>query len=146
MGNLERTIVDIREEIALMALDRRFTVTEVALRYGVSRPTVRLWRDRYREQGRAGLEDRSHAPRTCPHRMSDELEELIVAERERYRWGSKKILRRLEDAHPLLALPGRSAIDAVLCAGEAWWKDHGAAVVGHRVRSGDVTRPASLAS
>lgn len=114
MGILERTIVDIREEIALMALDRRFTVTEVALRYGVSRPTVRLWRDRYRQQGRAGLEDRSHAPRTCPHRMSDELEELIVAERERYRWGSKKILRRLEDAHPLLALPGRSAVDAVL--------------------------------
>lgn len=114
MGILERTIVDIREEIALMALDRRFTVTEVALWYGVSRPTVRLWRDRYREQGRAGLEDRSHAPRTCPHRISEELEELIVAERERYRWGSKKILRRLEDAHPLLALPGRSAVDAVL--------------------------------
>lgn len=114
MGILERTIVDIREEIALMALDRRFTVTEVALQYGVSRPTVRVWRDRYREQGRAGLEDRSHAPKTCPHRMSDELEELIVAERERYRWGSKKILRRLEDAHPLLVLPGRSAVDAVL--------------------------------
>lgn len=114
MGILERTIVDIREEIALMALDRRFTVTEVAQRYGLSRPTVRLWRDRYREQGREGLEDRSHAPRTCPHRMSDELEELIVAERERYRWGSKKILRRLEDAHPLLVLPGRSAVDAVL--------------------------------
>lgn len=114
MGILERTIVDIREEIALMALDRRFTVTEVAQRYGLSRPTVRLWRDRYREQGREGLEDRSHAPRTCPHRMSDEFEELIVAERERYRWGSKKILRRLEDAHPLLVLPGRSAVDAVL--------------------------------
>ena len=100
--------------MALMALDQRFTVTEVALRNGVSRPTVRLWRDRYREQGRAGLEDRSHAPRSCPHRMSEEIEELIVAERERYRWGSKKILRRLEDEHPLLALPGRSAVDAVL--------------------------------
>ena len=51
----ERTIVDIREEMALRALDERYTVTEVAAMYGVTRPTVRLWRDRYFEHGRAGL-------------------------------------------------------------------------------------------
>jgi len=97
-----------------MALDERFTVTEVALRFGVSRPTVRLWRDRYREGGRAVLNDRSHAPANCPHRTSEQIETLIVTERERFGWGSKKILRRLQDAHPDLALPGRSAIDAIL--------------------------------
>jgi putative transposase len=114
MPILERTIVDIREEIALLALDERYTVTEVALRYRVSRPTVRLWRDRYREEGRAGLVDQSHAPRSCPHRTSERIEKLIVDERERYGWGSKKILRRLQDAHPELELPGRSAVDALL--------------------------------
>lgn len=114
MPILERTIVDHREEIALMALDRRFSVTEVALRYGVSRPTVRLWRDRYREGGRGALNDLSHAPQSCPHRTSEEIEKLIVAERERFGWGSKKILRRLQDAYPELELPGRSAVDAVL--------------------------------
>jgi putative transposase len=114
MPILERTIVDIREEMALLALDDRYTLTEVALRYEVSRPTVRLWRDRYREGGRAGLVDQSHAPRRCPHRMSEPIEKLIVDERERYGWGSKKILRRLQDAHPELELPGRSAVDALL--------------------------------
>ena len=114
MPILERTIVDMREKMALLALDRRYTVTEVALRYGVSRPTVRLWRDRYREAGRAGLVDQSHAPRSCPHRMSEQIEALILDERERYGWGSKKILRRLQDAHPELELPGRSAIDVLL--------------------------------
>ncbi len=107
-------MVDIREEMALLALDERYTVSEVAVRYGVSRPTVRLWRDRYRKRGREGLVDESHAPKSCPHRMSEEIEQLIVAERERYGWGSKKILRRLQDAHPELDLPGRSAVDAVL--------------------------------
>ena len=105
-------MVDIREEMALLALDERYTVSEVAQRYGVSRPTVRLWRDRYREAGRAGLADHSHAPRSCPHRTSEQIEQLIVDERERYGWGSKKIL--LQDAYPELELPGRSAVDALL--------------------------------
>ena len=71
MPILEWTIVDIREEMALRALDERFTVTEVAAMYGVTRPTVRLWRDRYRASGLAGLVERSHATHECPHRTSD---------------------------------------------------------------------------
>jgi putative transposase len=110
----ERTAVDMREELALMARDERFTVSEVAARYGVSRPTVRLWRERYREGGRAGLVDRSHAALSCPHRISEAMEQLILAERARFGWGSKKILRRLRDADPALELPGRSAVDALL--------------------------------
>lgn len=110
----ERTIVDVREEMARLALDRRFTVTEIAERYGYSRPSVRLWRDRYREGGRAGLADLSHAPHSCPHRTTGEVEDLILAERDQFGWGSKKILRRLRDAHPEIELPGRSAVDALL--------------------------------
>jgi putative transposase len=110
----ESTAVDIREEMALMARDERFTVSEIALQYGVTRPTVRLWRERYREGGRAALVDRSHAVHDCPHRTSEVVEQLILAERARFGWGSKKILRRLRDADPHLELPGRSAVDALL--------------------------------
>ena len=39
---------------------------------------------------------------------------MILAEAARFGWGSKKILRRLSDAHPDLELPGRSAVDALL--------------------------------
>jgi putative transposase len=110
----ERTMVDLREEMALLAMDGRFTVTEVAERYGVTRPTVRLWRDRYQEGGRGGMNDLSHAPRSCPHRIDESIEQLIIDERERFGWGAKKILRRLQDAHPELDLPGRSGVDSVL--------------------------------
>jgi putative transposase len=39
---------------------------------------------------------------------------MILAERSKFNWGSKKILQRLGDAHPELELPGRSAVDALL--------------------------------
>jgi putative transposase len=110
----ERTIVDIREEMALRALDGRRSVSELARMYDVSRVTVRLWRDRYREGGRSGLEDRPHAASSCPHKTSAEVEELIVADRRKYGYGSKKILRRLADADPDLMLPRRSTVDAIL--------------------------------
>lgn len=110
----ELTTVDIREQIALKALDDRYTLSEVARMYGVSRVTARLWRDRYRSEGRAGLSDRSHAPHSRPGRTSDQIEQLILAERREFGWGSKKILQRLEDEHPELQLPRRSTVDEVL--------------------------------
>lgn len=110
----ERSIVDLREEMALKALDGRFTVTEVALMFGVSRPTVREWRDRYQKLGRSGLEDRSHRPHSSPRKTAEEIEELIVDDRTLWGFGSKKILRRLADAHPGLELPARSTVDDIL--------------------------------
>lgn len=109
----ERTLVDIREEMARLAMDDRYTVTEVAQLFGVSRPTVRLWRERWRQQGREGLVDRSHAPLSCPHRTDGEIEQMIVEERRRWAFGSKKILQRLRDAYPDLILPRRSTVDAI---------------------------------
>lgn len=108
----EKTIVDQREEIARLTL-KGYSVTEVARMLGVSRPTVRLWRDRFTTEGRNGLEDRSHAPHSCPHRTSEEIERLVIEERNRWGWGSKKILRRLSDAYPEWELPGRTTLDTM---------------------------------
>ena len=110
----ERTVVDIREEMVLAALERYATISEVAEQFGVSRPTVRLWRDRYRAEGRAGLADRSHAAQSCPHRTAEEVEELIVKARQRWGWGSKKLLERLGEEHPKVEFPPRSTVDAIL--------------------------------
>jgi transposase InsO family protein len=110
----EKTIVDIREEMALAAMAPGATVTGVAARFGVSRPTVRLWRERYREEGRSGLDDRSHATLSCPHRTDPAIEDLFVVERKRWGWGSKKLLQRLSEAFPDIALPGRSTVDDIL--------------------------------
>lgn len=114
MPTQEITKVEIREQMARLALDPRCTLTEVAERFGVSRPTVRLWRERFLNKGREGLSDRSHAPRTSPLKTEEWIEQLILEDRTTLSIGSKKILRRLQDDFPEVVFPSRATIDNIL--------------------------------
>jgi DNA-binding transcriptional ArsR family regulator len=49
---------------------------------GLSERRAAAWLKRFREEGVAGLEDRSSAPRRIPHRTSPERERAIIALRE----------------------------------------------------------------
>lgn len=57
----------------------------------VSPPTARQWAKRYREEGPAGMEDRSSRPRSSPNRTPDELVRSIVMLRWRHRLGPVQI-------------------------------------------------------
>ena len=54
---------------------------DAAKAMGVSRQTAYKWLRRFREEGPAGLKDRSSAPRRCPHRLDAEAVRAIVATR-----------------------------------------------------------------
>ena len=60
----------------------------IAEQLGVSRPTVSKWISRYRDEGQAGLEDRSSRPHTTPTRTDPATEAQILALRERERRGA----------------------------------------------------------
>src|SRR5688500_6640274 len=77
-----------------------WTMSELCVRYGISRVTGYKWLDRYRQSGSSGLQDHSRAPRSCPHETSDELVTLILEENKRYGWGPRKILKRLQKRFP----------------------------------------------
>ena len=47
-----------------------WSVAETAKAAGVSRATAHKWVRRYGEEGVAGLQDRTSAPRRCPHALS----------------------------------------------------------------------------
>jgi transposase InsO family protein len=67
-------------------------VSEVAVRYGVSRQSVYTWRDRYRAGGIDGLRDASRRPRTSPSRLAAEAEALVCELRRAHpRWGARRI-------------------------------------------------------
>ena len=68
-----------REVMVLRVIEQGWSITEAALAAGVSDRTCSKWVKRYRVEGRAGLLDRSSAPRTIPHRTSDELVEAVAA-------------------------------------------------------------------
>jgi len=92
-----------------------YTITELCERFGVSRKTGYKWLRRHREEGVEGLQDRSRAPHTCPHRTDPYAEAALVAERlKRPRWGAKKLLWRLGRQEPKTPWPARSTGNAIL--------------------------------
>jgi transposase len=89
-------------------------VTEVADRYGVSRQSVHGWLRRYRAQGLAGLEDRSHRPRSCPHQASAQVEAQVCELRRQHpSWGPLRLQHEL-GRRGIAPVPSRAGIYRIL--------------------------------
>lgn len=103
-------------------------VAHVAAELGVSRQCAHRWVRRFREQGTAGLADRSSRPHRCPRRTALAVEQAVIALRLRERRGQdwigielkvsprtvSTILRRhrmpyLRDCDPLTGTPIRAS-------------------------------------
>lgn len=92
-----------------------YAMTELCARYGISRKTGYKWLARFDEAGRQGLQDRSRAPHHCPHRIPDEVAEVICdARRQHPSWGPEKLLAWLAPRRPDLALPAVSTAGDLL--------------------------------
>jgi transposase InsO family protein len=101
---------------AVMAVMDGARISEVAGEVGVSRQSLHVWLARYRRDGLAGLVDRSHRPRSCPHRASAELEAVVCElRRDHPRWGALRILHELmRGPAPPESLPSRATINRIL--------------------------------
>jgi len=78
-----------------------FSHTELCARYSISRKTGYKWLARYHHEGLDGLQDRSHAPHHCPHRISQDMADLICSARRLHPdWGPEKLLDWLAPRHP----------------------------------------------
>ena len=82
--------------------------------YGVARKTIYKWLDRHDAAGVAGLADRSRAPQHCPHKLSADVIAEIIAARQRWNWGPRKLRVKLAAAHPKITWPADSTIGEVL--------------------------------
>ena len=88
---------------------------ELCERHGISRKTGYKWLGRYEKEGVDGLQVRSHAPLSCPHRMAGAISEAIVEVRRKHpRWGGRKILDYLRRHQPELVLPAASSAGKLL--------------------------------
>jgi transposase len=86
-----------RRRLAERVVVEGWTVTAAAEAAGVSVRCARKWITRYREQGSAGLHDRSSAPRRVANRTAPERVESIVALR-RLRFTAAEIAEVLQMA------------------------------------------------
>ena len=91
--------MDQKREFVRLATMEGANIRELCRRFGVSSPTAYTWLRRYREEGLAGLLERSRRPKASPRRSATAVEAKVLAVRDRSNnaWGGRKIKRALED-------------------------------------------------
>lgn len=108
-----------RVQFAVLALSGVKGMSALCSEFGISRPTGYLWLARFREQGLAGIAERSRRPHHSPERTSPELEAQVLQLRRQYPdWGARKLavllaregkrlpistIHRILDRHDLIA-------------------------------------------
>ncbi len=93
------------------------SMTRLSSAYGVTRKTGYKWVTRYDEEGRAGLLDRSRAPRAHGRATPSELVSLIVRRKKKHpHWGPKKIMAMLRAESPQRPWPSNSTASELLKA------------------------------
>ncbi|QDT42651.1 Integrase core domain protein [Gimesia alba] len=106
--------VSERKEFVLLASVEGANISQLCQRFGIARKTGYKWMQRYREEGVAGLVDRSRCPHTFRSPTSKKMESAVLSIRDQHpTWGGRKIY------HRLLALghkqvPAASTITAIL--------------------------------
>jgi hypothetical protein len=69
-----------------------WTVTELCRHYEVTRATGYKWLSRYKQGGVDNLRDQSRAPLHHPNELPGEIEDLVIAMRDKHpSWGAPKI-------------------------------------------------------
>lgn len=63
-------------------------VAEVARIFGIQRPVIY---DILRKQGEGDLTDRSKAPKCCPNKTADEVENKVIEIKNKTRFGPKRL-------------------------------------------------------
>lgn len=98
--------------IKLVQYAEQHGISAAARAFATTRPTVRKWLRRYQAQGTVGLQDRSRAPHTIPHKSDPVLEQQALALRELLpTWGGHRLHRE-----------GRLPISGTTCY--RIWKAH----------------------
>lgn len=79
-------------------IEAGYSQAEVARRMSLSRATVNKWWRRYREEGLAGLQDRSSRPKRVAHALGEEIIEAICALRRELGAGPHRLAYELNMA------------------------------------------------
>lgn len=130
-----------RERFIILAQTGRFTITDLCADFGISRKTGHKYLRRHEADGRAGLQDRSRRPKSCPFTTDGEVTKLVLRERRRHpTWGAKKIHDLLLRIHGLEDRPHVNTVGNLLGSHGLTKKRKRKPGV-HRVRPQHLTEP-----
>jgi transposase InsO family protein len=99
---------------AVLAVQAGVPVVDVAAEAGVSRQSVHTWVRRYRDDGLAGLTDRSRRPDSSPNQTTGAVEALVCELRRAHpRWGARTIAWEL-GRQGVTPVPARNTVHRIL--------------------------------
>jgi len=84
----------MKERLQMISLYKtgKYTVTELANHFGVSRKTAHKWLGRFANEGISGLNERSRAPHRCPRATPAEVALAVVRAKQAHpTWGPAKL-------------------------------------------------------
>lgn len=111
----ETCVTDQRLQFIAACDEGAETMTELCLRFGISRRVGYKWRARFLVGSLEGLKDQSRAPRRHPNATPEDVEDQVVAFRlEHPRWGPKKLVQRLSELYPTITWPVASTAGDLL--------------------------------
>jgi len=92
-----------------------YTMTSLCDRFNISRTTGHKLTRRFLDEGEDCFSEKSRAPLTTPHRISNKIEDAIIRLRKQYpNWGARKIKVLLEREKAINKIPSETTINAVL--------------------------------
>jgi len=111
----EVSVMDQKREFVVFASAEGANIRELCRRFGISPTTGYKLLGRYRDEGMAGLAERSRRPRTSRLRTAADVEAKVLEVRDRSNnaWGGRKIRRVLEDRGEA-DVPAASTITEIL--------------------------------
>ena len=110
----ELSVVSIREEFVLRALEPSVKLAAICREYGISRKTGYKWIERYKKNGVLALRDLSRRPRTSPLAVEPEVVVDLVAIRNAHpRWGARKLIWALERSGAK-SIPSERTVNRIL--------------------------------
>jgi transposase InsO family protein len=108
----EKAKMDEKKEFVLKAMDRQLVFTQLCREYGISTKTGYKWRERFLEQGYAGLEEESRRPKSNGKALEEWISvELLRIKKKHEAWGAAKILNIYGRNNPGKHVPARSTVE-----------------------------------
>src|SRR5260221_9846703 len=114
-----KKVLPMEEKMAfiLKIKERSLGFAAICRMFGVSRRIGYKWWRRYQTDGLAGLRERSHRPRHCPHAAQPQWTQRVMALRLRHpHWGPKKLRAKLLEQYGPGDVPAASTLGAKLQA------------------------------
>jgi transposase InsO family protein len=110
----EVSIVVLRRDFVMLALQPGTNIRELCRRFAISPTTGYKWLRRYRQDSQETFSDRSRCPQRSPRRSRRQTEQQMLSVRDAHpAWGARKIRARLQ-ALGQTRLPAASTIHAIL--------------------------------